>query len=110
MPPRGPMVVRGRFSLLGDASSLSVVPRKLLDARTDTEQPMRTIDTSFDFRSDSRLGRDPDSDSPTLRRYHRLLWSKPLPSGRPFELVDTRPGGYLYHRSDLVSSSCRATQ
>jgi hypothetical protein len=36
------------------------------------------IDTSFDFRIDS-AGRDPDKYSPTLRRYHRLLWSKPLP-------------------------------
>src|SRR5665811_1531204 len=25
--------------------------------------------------------RDPDALSPTLRRYHKLLWSKPLPSG-----------------------------
>jgi integrase len=41
------------------------------------------IDTTFDFRSDTPPGLDPDTYSPTLRRYHRLLWSKPLPSGVP---------------------------
>lgn len=62
-----------------------------------------TIDISFDFRSDTPPGknRDPDKDSPTLHRYHRLLWSKPLPSGAPFDLVDGRPGNYLVHRSRL---------
>jgi hypothetical protein len=60
---------------------------------------MRTrIDTEFDFRTDAR-GKDPDSHSPTLRRYHRLLWSKPLPSGAPFDLSDTTPRVYLHHRS-----------
>lgn len=43
-----------------------------------------TIDVAFDFRTDAG-GKDPDSHSPTLRRYHRLLWSKPLPSGEPFD-------------------------
>ncbi|MGQ0465451.1 MAG: DUF6994 family protein [Sporichthyaceae bacterium] len=57
------------------------------------------IDTTFDFRSDSN-GRDPDRYSPTLLRYHRLLWSKPLPDGRPFDLVP-KPREYLYHRSDI---------
>ena len=57
------------------------------------------IDTTFDFRSDSG-GKDPDTDSPTLRCYHRLLWSKALPSGIVFELDDTTPGAYLHHRSD----------
>jgi hypothetical protein len=58
------------------------------------------IDTSFDFRTDAS-GRDPDTHSPTLRQYHKLLWSKPLPSGRPFYLSDARAGVYLYHHSDL---------
>lgn len=53
------------------------------------------IDTSFDVRSDAG-GRDPDSHSQTLRLYHRLLWSKPLPSGVPFDL-DAR----LHHDSAL---------
>ena len=58
------------------------------------------IDIAFDFRTDAG-GKDPDSHSPTLRRYHRLLWSKPLPSGASFDLSDTTPGVYLDHRSSL---------
>lgn len=65
------------------------------------------IDVKFDFRTDAgayrgsdRL-RDPDKYSPTLRRYHRLLWSKPLPNGHLFDLVDTTPGVYLHHRSEI---------
>lgn len=59
------------------------------------------IDVTFDFRSDTPEGRDPDSHSPTLRSYHRLLWSKPLPGGASFDLSDATPGVYLHHRSNL---------
>lgn len=52
----------------------------------------------FDFRTDAGEG-DPDSTSPTLKAYHKLLWSKPLPSGDPFDLDDTKPGAYLHHLS-----------
>lgn len=63
---------------------------------------MRTdIDITFDARSDTPSGTDPDQRSPTLHRYHRILWSKPLPGGVVFELVDTTPGVYLHHQSDL---------
>src|SRR4051794_34936923 len=58
------------------------------------------IDTSFDFRTDAS-GKDPDAYSPTLRRYHKLLWSKALPSGRLFDLHDTVRGVYLHHSSEL---------
>src|SRR6476620_10148879 len=58
------------------------------------------IDVDFDVRSDTPPGRDPDAFSPTLRRYHKALWSKPLPSGVVFELDDTTPGAYLLHRSE----------
>ncbi len=58
------------------------------------------IDTTFDFRTDA-AGKDPDKYSPTLRQYHRLLWSKPLPSGRFFQLADNVQGVYLQHRSEL---------
>jgi Family of unknown function (DUF6994) len=57
------------------------------------------IDIGFDFRTDAG-GKDPDSHSPTLRNYHRLLWSKPLPSGEFFDLSDTTRW-YLHHRSTL---------
>lgn len=53
------------------------------------------IDTSFDLCAEAR-GEDPDAYSPTLRRYHRLLWGKPLPDGAAFELDDD-----LHHVSQL---------
>lgn len=59
------------------------------------------IDTSFDFRTDTPSGKDPDVHSQTLRRYHKLLWSKPLPNGQYFVLADTVRGVYLHHRSEL---------
>ena len=58
------------------------------------------IDTSFDFRTDAS-GKDPDAYSPTLRLYHKLLWSKALPSGRLFDLDDTVRRVYLHHSSEL---------
>lgn len=47
------------------------------------------IDTSYDFRLDSN-GRDPDSYSPTLRKYHQYLWSKKLPNGEFLELEEVK--------------------
>jgi hypothetical protein len=60
------------------------------------------IDTSFDFRRDAG-GKDPDSYSNTLCRYHERLWSKVLPSGKRFDLVASAVGGKhcLRHRSAL---------
>ena len=43
------------------------------------------IDTEFLVYSDSK-GRDPDSFSPTLKKYNQYLWSKKLPCGTIFEL------------------------
>lgn len=58
------------------------------------------IDVSFDFRTDA--AGDPDATSPTLLRYHELLWSKPLPSGRDFRLTpDKRAPFALLHESEL---------
>jgi len=59
------------------------------------------IDITFDFRRDTPDGKDPDTHSTTLRRYHKLLWSKRLPSGEFFDLDDTTPGSYLHHRSGV---------
>ncbi|TFC34889.1 hypothetical protein [Cryobacterium sp. TMT2-14] len=58
------------------------------------------IDITHDFRSDA-AGRDPDKFSPTLRRYHQQLWSKPVPNGVLFDLAITRPGAYLHHSSEV---------
>lgn len=57
------------------------------------------IDTSFNFTTDTPPGLDPDRWSPTLHRYHQVLWSRTLPSGRRFGLEDARPIGYLKHRT-----------
>ena len=68
------------------------------------------IDTSFDFTTDSPGywegfwdrneglglgGCDPDSDSPTLREYHRILWSRELPNGQKMELSKGVGSNYL---------------
>jgi hypothetical protein len=58
-----------------------------------------TIDVTFDLRSDSS-GRDADTWSRTLANYHRLLWSRPLPSGTRFDLDLSGPPYQLHHRSE----------
>ena len=58
------------------------------------------IDTSFNVYTDTPKGRDPDSHSPTLRNYHKFLWSKKLPNGLLFKLDETIPMR-LHHKSDL---------
>lgn len=58
------------------------------------------FDVDFNFFDDTPEGKDPDSHSRTLRRYHQLLWSKPLPDGRPFELHAGRAlSPYLVHEA-----------
>lgn len=58
------------------------------------------IDITFNVFTDANGG-DPDSTSPTLRNYHKILWSKKLPNGELFELSDKKSGTYLYHKSGL---------
>lgn len=53
-----------------------------------------TIDINFDFRNDAK-GRDPDAESKTLRHYHKILWSKPLPNGQIMDLVEGHGPTYL---------------
>jgi len=73
------------------------------------------IDISFNVYSDSG-SKDPDSHSPTLKKYHKLLWSKALPNGEIFTLTDTDSNSYLTHKSvsekislssDSISNSYR---
>jgi hypothetical protein len=59
------------------------------------------IDTNFDFRTDTPPSRDIDAYSSTLRRYHKLLWSKELPNGFAFQLSDAKSKVYLHHKSKL---------
>lgn len=83
-------------------------------------------DVWFDFTSDTPgfwdgfwerkdglgyCGSDPDTRSPMLRRFHRLLWSRELPNGQRMELSDD-PGGYLQWNgmrfgSDNIAASFR---
>lgn len=87
---------------------------------------LKDIDVGFDFTSDTThywdgfwkeddLGwskKDPDSKSPTLRRYHQLLWSRRLPCGQSMQLTDGRSRYYLrwdefYMGSDSILVSFR---
>lgn len=83
------------------------------------------IDVNFDFTNDTpkfwdnywqdEMGKspvDPDSYSPTLKTYHRLLWSKRLPNGEYMELKDGGVKGYLVWKnfrfgSDSITASFR---
>lgn len=58
------------------------------------------IDIKYNVYSDANGG-DPDGTSPTLRKYHKFLWSKSLPNGKTFNLDDTKSGAYLYHYSGI---------
>lgn len=58
------------------------------------------IDITFNVYTDAKGG-DPDCTSPTLRSYHKMLWSKKLPNEEYFELTDKKSGAYLYHKSVL---------
>lgn len=69
------------------------------------------IDVTFDFTSDTKGywdgywerrdglglgGADPDTESPTLRRYHKLIWSKQLPNGDFMDLQYGTPKSKNY--------------
>lgn len=71
---------------------------------------MSEIDVGFDFTSDTPhfwegfwdrkdglgyCGNDPDSCSPTLREYHRMLWSRELPNGQMMRLEPGYGTDYL---------------
>jgi len=57
------------------------------------------IDINFDYRSEIAPKCDPDKCSPTLRKYHQILWAKHLPHGEVFTLIDSYPEGYLSRQS-----------
>ena len=58
---------------------------------------MTAIDVNFDFRIDINYnGSDVDKYSHTLKQYHKILWSKPLPDGRHLNLDDSRENFYLH--------------
>lgn len=54
------------------------------------------IDVTFDFRTDTPKGHDPDKYSKTLKKYHQTLWSKELPNGEVMDLeISPDPNYYL---------------
>ena len=58
------------------------------------------IDTDFNVYLDTPKGKDPDSFSPTLRKYHYILWSKYLPNNKYF-LLDLDTPRLLHHKFEL---------
>ena len=61
-----------------------------------------SIDTTIKMYTDTPANRDPDTYSRTLRDYHLLLWSKPLPNAKRFKLTaNEKPPYCLTHKSDL---------
>ena len=78
------------------------------------------IDTTFDFTSDTPLywdnfwqncdglgcgSADPDTKSPTLRKYHKILWSKSLPNGEFLELKEGKTTNEYLRWKDFVFGS-----
>lgn len=71
---------------------------------------LQDINVTFDVKSDSR-GKDPDYASATMKSYHQLLWSKPLPNGEVMQL-ETGKDCYLkwngiYLGSDSITATFR---
>jgi hypothetical protein len=58
----------------------------------------KLVDIEYDFRTDANGG-DVDRCSATLRKYHKILWSKNLPNGKYFDLLDT-VDEYLFFQND----------
>lgn len=84
-----------------------------------------SIDINFSFTEDTanywkgywndEMGRatvDPDAYSKTLKRYHKLLWSKKLPNGEYLDLIESNAKDYLLWNgfrfgSDSITASFR---
>jgi len=60
----------------------------------------KLLDIEYDFRTDSNGG-DVDECSPTLRKYHKILWSKPLPNGMHFKLSEAIDE-YLFFETNSI--------
>lgn len=63
-----------------------------------------SIDVDFDFTTDTEnyweLNNDPDAYSPTLKKYHQILWQKKLPNNEFFSLnIGNSSYNYLYWKN-----------
>jgi len=59
------------------------------------ERACYLIDITFDFRTDTPKGKDPDIYSKTLKLYHQTLWSRELPNGE-FMMLEQSRDPYCY--------------
>ena len=69
---------------------------------------LKEIDVNFDVQSDSH-GKDPDYASATMKSYHKLLWSKPLPNGKTLKLEDGKDCYLKWNGMFFGSDSITAT-
>ena len=92
-------------------SGVGTLMRRSLQTICSKNAMCSEIDITFDFRSDTPLKKkapntleDPETFSDTLRKYHKILWSKPLPNGVALRLdSDTSgPPYYLRHQSEAL--------
>ena len=84
------------YEALRQINISSFLPNETVDPQrnNDPEETSKVIiDTSFSFITDAH-GKDPDSYSKTLQRYHQTLWSKELPCGEKMQLVCRGSGPY----------------
>lgn len=57
------------------------------------------VDVAFEFHKNTSAGKDPDLFSPTLREYHRSIWSMQLPSGQMRALTSAGKVYFQYESS-----------
>lgn len=89
------------ISVLGQVDAVAALVLSVPNGATVwADSSPRTVDVGFDVTTDAGGG-DPDLTSATLRAFHQLLWSKPLPDGRVLTLDRMRSGAYLFHESEL---------
>ena len=69
---------------------------------------LKEIDVDFDVQTDSH-GKDPDYASATMKSYHKLLWSKPLPNGDILQLEDGKDCYLKWNGMFFGSDSITAT-
>ena len=61
-----------------------------------------SIDITLNLGIDAK-GKDPDIYSATLKKYHKILWNKPLPDGSLFSIFDSPNEKYLAYQTEKLS-------
>lgn len=95
---------------LGRCQELARLLRSLcMSVPAPTVIAMDEIDVGFSFYDDPDYVGDADRDSRKLRRWHQLLWSKPLPNGARLEWSLDPGTSCLFSGDQRVSSDTIAT-